>query len=66
MTRTTWEYSTIQFDVGGFLTPKLDSAAFDAELDRMGRDGWELVSVLDLNWGNGASWRLVGVFKRPR
>jgi hypothetical protein len=45
--RTQWKCTTIRFDTPGFLSPKLDREKFDAELDRLGADGWELVSVMD-------------------
>lgn len=64
--RTQWEYTTIRFDTLGFLRPKLDPTAFDAELNRLGQDGWELVSMMDLNLGNGVTFSLVATFKRPR
>lgn len=64
--RTQWEYKTIRFDTSGFLTPKLDPQKLDLELDRLGEDGWELVSVLDLNLGHGASSSLVAALERPR
>lgn len=62
---TTWEYLTIKQDISGFFTPKVDTTKFDEELTRLGREGWELVSCLDVNIGHGASYQLVAVFKRP-
>ena len=61
-----WEYQTITFPSGGFLGGKLESDEFDAELNRLGRQGWELVSVMDTNQSSGATRFVVAVFKRPR
>ena len=38
----------------------------DAALDALGREGWELVNVLDLNRGHGHSTSLVAFLKRAR
>ena len=65
MTQVQWEYRTVKVDVAGWLTPKLETHVFDAQLDELGREGWELVNVMDLNMGHGASFALVAVFKRP-
>jgi hypothetical protein len=38
----------------------------DIEFNRLGRDGWELVSIFDTNSGHGQSRWIVATFKRPR
>lgn len=64
MNQVQWEYRTLRYEVSGFVTPKFDSLKYDDELNQLGRAGWELVSVMDMNAGNGASFALVAVFKR--
>jgi hypothetical protein len=64
-----WEYTTIQLDfqqgkffsVGGLI----DANLFSTELNRLGWDGWELVSTFDTNMGQGATRFVVAVLKRP-
>jgi hypothetical protein len=51
----TWEYYVWHLDSG------MDAAAMRDDLQRQGRDGWELVSVVPS--GQGAT--LVALFKRP-
>ena len=48
LTRTQWEYKTLEFDSKGFVGGVLDITRFDESLNASGRDGWELVSVLPL------------------
>lgn len=52
-------------DVGGWMDPTVDHAALDAELNRHGEAGWELVSALDVT-DSGKSRGIVALFKRPR
>ena len=59
-----WEYKTITYSSGGFMGGKLEVDEFDAELNRLGRQGWELVSVMDTNQSSGATRLVVAVFKR--
>ena len=64
-----WEYTTIQLDfqqgkffsVGGLF----DAHLFSNELNRLGWDGWELVSTFDTNMGQGATRFVIAVLKRP-
>jgi hypothetical protein len=61
-----WEYKTVQIDVSGWLGPKLQPDAVDAELNLYGDAGWELVSAFDVNRGHGHTSAVVALFKRPR
>jgi hypothetical protein len=63
-TTTLWEYKTVFLATKGFLGGKLDPATFERELNVLGRDGWELVSVFDTNQYEGATRDVVAVFKR--
>lgn len=64
-----WEYTTIQLDFqsgkvfsqGGLF----DSSFFTNELNRLGWDGWELVSTFDTNMVQGATRYVIAVLKRP-
>lgn len=59
-----WEYSTIKMQTKGFLGGILEIQDFDAELNKMGNEGWELVSCFDTNQSEGATREVVAVFKR--
>ena len=61
-----WEYRTVLIDVATWLGPKIQPEALDAELDRHGAEGWELVSAFDVNRGHGHTSAIVALFKRPR
>jgi hypothetical protein len=43
----------------------LNPAEFKSALNRYGAQGWELVSVFDVNMIQGASKQVVATFKRP-
>ena len=64
-----WEYQNISFnfDAATFMSQGglFNSELFNRELNRMGWDGWELVSVFDTNSVNGGTRYVVAVFKRP-
>jgi len=45
-----WEYKTIQVRLyKGWSSPALDPATFDGLLNRLGIEGWELVSTFTTN-----------------
>lgn len=64
-----WEYRTVQFDfdAGTFFNQGglFDSSLLTTELNRLGWEGWELVSVFDTNNVQGKTRFVVGVLKRP-
>lgn len=61
-----FEYATIAFDTTAFLIrSKLDHGRFNEKLNEYGQDGWELVNVFDMNRGEGVTFEVVAVFKRP-
>lgn len=59
-----WEYSAIKMLTKGFSGGILEMQDFDAELNRMGAEGWELVSCFDTNQAHGQTREVVSVFKR--
>lgn len=63
---TRWQYATLKIDVDRyFLGPQVDVAEVSQHLNDYGEDGWELVSMIDVNAGEGRTCDLVAVFKRP-
>lgn len=63
-----WEYQTLQFDFDAevFITQGglFNSQKFNHELNRLGWDGWELVSIFDTNQIKGGTKFVVAVLKR--
>lgn len=63
-----WEYHHVTFDFssGRFFTRGglFESEEFNRELNRLGWDGWELVSVFDTTRVEGSTRFVVAVFKR--
>lgn len=63
---TTWEYRTLKMDVDRYVSgPHIDVHHVSRNLNHMGGEGWELVSMIDVNAGEGRTCDLVAVFKRP-
>ena len=61
-----WEYRTVMFDASGWLLGgKLNGQQFNDQANRLGEEGWELVSVFDTNFNQGGTRDVVAVFKRP-
>jgi hypothetical protein len=61
------EFRSILFEADqGFTGPKgsVDTKNFDAQVNRMARDGWDLTFVENLNKTHGSSALLL-VFSRP-
>lgn len=53
-------------DTGWFtLGGKVDGEKLSGELNRLGREGWELVSTFDTNMAQGATRDVVMILKRP-
>lgn len=66
LTAPRWQYTMLKIDVYRSTTgPHIDAAQIGSRLDELGENGWELVSVLGANAGQGATCDLVAVFKRP-
>lgn len=60
-----WQYLTVQIDVAGLLGPRVSIQAITEAFDRYGADGWELVSTLDINRGQGRTSEIIAFFERP-
>lgn len=59
---TQWEYKIINVRSENY---RLDPNAV-SELNRLGDDGWELISITSVNFKSGATDNIALVFKRPR
>ena len=67
MTASRWEYLTLKAftDWGLVQGQNLDAEKVNENLNRVGEEGWELVSCLDINTAQGRSNEVVFFFKRP-
>jgi hypothetical protein len=61
-----WQYKTIKLATTGLMGGKLDAGELDRQLNELGRDGWELMTVFDTNQGSGQSRDVVAVLKRQK
>ena len=57
-----WEYKIINVRSEQY---RLDPHAADRDLNPLGREGWELVSITSVNFKTGATDNIAMVFKRP-
>lgn len=62
---TTWEYRVALVNVAGLFGSSVDVDHLGSYLNGPGSESWELVSVSDLNRGNGATSDLLMMLKRP-
>ena len=62
-----WEYKTLRIPAHkGFMGGRFDQDQLDAQLNELGKAGWELVAAFSTAWGYGASRYVVAVLKRQR
>lgn len=63
---TRWQYTMLSVDVYRFARgPHVDVKQISGTLNQYGGEGWELVSMIDVNAGQGGTCDLVAVFRRP-
>lgn len=63
---TQWEYKSVALAPKGSFIPRFESADLDELLNSLGREGWELVTVLGDEGTAIMKFQLLAVFKRPR
>lgn len=61
-----WEHKTIKIKLKGFSGGILETEDFDYELNKLGEQGWELVSCFSTNGANGYGREAIAVFKRRK
>ncbi len=59
---TKWEYHIINIRSENY---RLDPKAV-RELNELGEEGWELISISSVNFKSGATDNIAMVFKRPK
>ncbi len=67
-TRTNWEYKTLTFEAAGFWSGggKLDASMLTDQLNELGSQGWELVSIFDTTKLEGQTRQVYAVLKRAQ
>lgn len=64
---THWEYKTLEFNTKGFwVGGKVDIIKMNDEFNKLGMEGWELVSAVNTNQYQGASRKIIVMFKRKK
>ena len=61
-----WEYRVGLIDVSGLFNPNIDVDELGQYFNGVRDEGWELVTVLDVNRGNGATSALLAILKRQQ
>ena len=59
---TGWEYKIINIRSENY---RLDPKAAE-QMNSLGNDGWELITITSVNFKSGATDNIAMVFKRPR
>ena len=62
-----WEYKTVKLDTTTWIgSGNIEETQLDDQMNRLGNEGWELVSALDTNATGGISKYIVTIFKRKK
>ncbi len=66
--KTNWEYTVLKLetDYAFFGGTDLDTGKLEEQLNALGSEAWELVSVMDVNMLKGGSKFVVATLKRPK
>ncbi|SOD93229.1 DUF4177 domain-containing protein [Spirosoma fluviale] len=59
-----FEYLVLDVAPAGFWSNKIDTQELTDKLNQLGREGWELTSMVDLNQHQGATKGLLVTLKR--
>ena len=63
---TRWQYKAFKFEPDGFFQGgKIDAAKMENTLNLLGREGWELTSIVAVNAVDGITRNIAVVLKRP-
>lgn len=57
---------SFKVETKGFIGGILEIKDFDCQLNKLGEEGWELVSCFTTNQGQGTSREVIAVFKRRK
>lgn len=57
-----WEYKTLHFTKRSFFSGAINTESLELQLNDLGREGWELVSLAQVNHMQG----IIAVLKRSK
>lgn len=63
---TKWEYQSVRVETHGISGGILETDEFDALLNQMGSEGWELVGVFTTIHRGGTTRFVIATFKRQK
>jgi hypothetical protein len=61
-----YEYKVLDIPVKGFFGGKVDFKAVSKQLNDLGEEGWEVVTMQDINMYEGGSRKIVIILKREK
>lgn len=61
-----WEYKTLKILTHGFIGGQFKEDDLEVQLNEYGEEGWEVVSCVNTNQSEGASFSVIVVMKRPK
>ena len=61
-----WEHRTLKVTPGGRTGGKVATEALDAELNRLGQQGWEVTSTFKTSLGQGRTREVIIVLRREK
>ena len=60
-----YEYKVLKFDLKGGMTPNVNDSEMEAQLNRHGAEGWELLHISEILDVNSQTKILLATMKRP-
>ncbi|MFC1722117.1 DUF4177 domain-containing protein [Patescibacteria group bacterium] len=60
-----WEYKILKLNISRYIESDLEEHKLEGVLEELGKEGWELVNIFDLNNVDGKSNIVVANLKRP-
>ena len=60
-----WKYRVLKLATTGFFGGKVKVESFEAHINDLGRQGWEMVCAFDTNQSYGQTRDVIVLFKQP-
>lgn len=64
--KTMFEYKILKFNTTGLFGGKVNLEEIEVELNKLGAEGWELISTVASNEAYGTTKEIVYIFKRKK
>ena len=62
---TKWEYKIVKIMMTRYVQSDLKTDEVEQALNNLGKEGWEVVNIFDLNMKDGKSSYVIASLKRP-